>query len=175
MLGTKAAAHYQKILQPGEEFVVRVRFSEIFTTTPFAEFDATVELRKAEVFFSFQLLSFLPELLLTHHCSSRQITSTKPFKYEEDNYSLIITLTLFLKPPCISDELKLVQRQAFAGLLWSKQFYHYGVDLWLKGDPNPPYPPKERLTGRNSKWRHLYTTDVLSMPDKWEYPWFAAW
>ncbi len=69
----------------------------------------------------------------------------------------------------------MVQRQAFAGLLWSKQFYHYVVEEWLKGDPAMPPPPPERLLGRNRTWVHVYNDDVLSMPDKWEYPWFAAW
>jgi len=65
--------------------------------------------------------------------------------------------------------------QAYAGLLWSKQFYHYAVDQWLEGDPTQPAPPNERKTGRNRDWRHLYNRDVLSLPDTWEYPWFAAW
>jgi hypothetical protein len=60
-------------------------------------------------------------------------------------------------------------------LLWSKQFYHYDVREWLDGDPAFPPPPKERLSGRNSGWRHLYNSDIISMPDKWEYPWYAAW
>lgn len=77
--------------------------------------------------------------------------------------------------PKLSDDEKQVQRQALAGLLWSKQFYHYGVDLWLHGDPGTPAPPAARKQGRNSDWGHLYNLDVLSMPDKWEYPWFAAW
>ncbi|MDB5329883.1 MAG: uncharacterized protein JWP03_1034 [Phycisphaerales bacterium] len=68
-----------------------------------------------------------------------------------------------------------VARQAFAGLLWSKQFYHYVVADWLDGDPNQPKPPKVRKRGRNSDWRHVFARDVISMPDKWEYPWFAAW
>jgi hypothetical protein len=68
-----------------------------------------------------------------------------------------------------------VMRQAFAGLLWSKQFYHYVVRDWLKGDPNAPPPPPERKLGRNHEWTHLYNADVISMPDKWEYPWYAAW
>lgn len=75
----------------------------------------------------------------------------------------------------LSDDDKLVQRQAFAGVLMSKQFYHFGVDMWLRGDPGMPAPPKERLKGRNSSWRHLYNCDVISMPDNWEYPWYAAW
>src|SRR5246127_4740982 len=68
-----------------------------------------------------------------------------------------------------------VQRQAFAGLLWSKQFYHYDVNTWLNGDPAGPAPPSSRLRGRNREWGHLYNADVISMPDKWEYPWYAAW
>ena len=68
-----------------------------------------------------------------------------------------------------------IQRQAFAGLLWSKQFYYYIVPEWLKGDAAYPPPPDSRLQGRNHHWQHFYAKDVLSMPDKWEYPWFAAW
>ena len=77
--------------------------------------------------------------------------------------------------PGMSAELKAIQRQAFAGLLWSKQYYHYVVDEWLQGDPAFPPPPASRKRGRNARWRHLYAEDVLSMPDKWEYPWFAGW
>jgi hypothetical protein len=68
-----------------------------------------------------------------------------------------------------------VARQAYAGLLWTKQFYHYVVKDWLSGDPAQPAPPAERLTGRNADWRHVHARDVMSVPDKWEYPWFAAW
>jgi len=70
---------------------------------------------------------------------------------------------------------RLVQRQALAGMIWTKQFYHYDVTDWLKGDPTQPPPPAERRQGRNADWRHVNTADILSMPDKWEYPWFAAW
>ncbi|HEV2695271.1 MAG TPA: glucosidase [Verrucomicrobiae bacterium] len=76
----------------------------------------------------------------------------------------------------ISDaDTKLVQRQAFAGMIWSKQFFRYDVPLWLDGDPTQPPPPPGRKHGRNADWKHLNTADVISMPDKWEYPWFAAW
>jgi len=68
-----------------------------------------------------------------------------------------------------------VMRQAFAGLLWSKQFYHYVVRDWLNGDPAGPPPPASRKLGRNREWMHLFNADVISMPDKWEYPWYAAW
>ena len=78
-------------------------------------------------------------------------------------------------PPDVSEDAANVQRQAFAGMLWSKQFYFYDVKIWLEGDPTQPPPPRERLHGRNHEWTHLYNADIISMPDKWEYPWYAAW
>ncbi len=75
----------------------------------------------------------------------------------------------------LSPDEQLVQRQAFAGLLWSKQLYHSDVAEWLEGDPGQPAPPARRRQGRNHDWGHLNTHDILSMPDTWEYPWFAAW
>jgi len=70
---------------------------------------------------------------------------------------------------------KMVQRQAWAGMLWSKQYYNYNVKRWLDGDPNEPAPPANRKRSRNSHWKHFVAEDIISMPDKWEYPWFAAW
>jgi hypothetical protein len=78
-------------------------------------------------------------------------------------------------PENLSDAEKLISRQAYAGLLWSKQFYNYIVEHWTDGDPAQPKPPRSREQSRNQDWPHLYSRDVLSMPDKWEYPWFAAW
>jgi hypothetical protein len=78
-------------------------------------------------------------------------------------------------PSALSDEERRVERQAYAGLLWSKQFYHYVVKDWLNGDPGQPSPPAERKEGRNHDWGHVFSRDVISMPDTWEYPWFAAW
>jgi hypothetical protein len=75
----------------------------------------------------------------------------------------------------LPEDAALVVRQADAGLLWSKQFYNYVVRDWLEGDPSSPPPPKQRRRGRNRAWGHLYNRDVISMPDKWEYPWYAAW
>jgi hypothetical protein len=80
-----------------------------------------------------------------------------------------------LQKEITDDDIKLVQRQALAGMLWSKQFYYFDVPKWLKGDPKMPEPPEERLNGRNSGWIHLNNADIISMPDKWEYPWYAAW
>src|SRR5262245_45564785 len=78
-------------------------------------------------------------------------------------------------PEQLSTDARQVMRQAFGGLLWSKQFYHYVVSEWLEGDDGQPLPPTERRKGRNCEWTHLYNADVISMPDKWEYPWYAAW
>ncbi len=133
--GTKAAAHFSRIVEPGETFVVRVRCSPKNEELPFRDFDDVVERRisEADAFYG----------------------STAPSGLDDDE--------------------RAVQRAAFAGLLWSKQFYHYSVDLWLRGDPAGPTPPPERSAGRNADWSHLYNLDVISMPDKWEYPWYAAW
>ena len=78
-------------------------------------------------------------------------------------------------PPSLTSDSKKVMRQAMAGMLWSKQFYHYVVKDWLDGDPAGPPPPSERKIGRNHEWTHMHNGDVISMPDKWEYPWYAAW
>jgi hypothetical protein len=78
-------------------------------------------------------------------------------------------------PAAATDDERRVIRQGYAGLLWTKQFFHYVVDHWLVGDPAQPQPPASRLSGRNSEWAHVYNRDVISMPDKWEYPWYAAW
>ncbi len=79
-----------------------------------------------------------------------------------------------LSPASDTPEARQVMRQAFAGLLWSKQFYHYVVKDWMAGDPRQPSPPAD-WRARNAEWSHLYAADVISMPDKWEYPWYAAW
>jgi hypothetical protein len=88
---------------------------------------------------------------------------------EADEFYLRVT------PFPLSDDMRNVQRQAFAGMLWNKQYYRYMVERWLNGDKAGPVPPEERKKGRNHDWRHFAAGDILSMPDKWEYPWFAAW
>jgi Glycosyl hydrolase family 63 C-terminal domain len=80
-----------------------------------------------------------------------------------------------LLPKLAAEPERRIARQAYAGLLWTKQFYYYSVHDWLEGDPAQPRPPASRWHGRNHDWRHLYNRDVISMPDKWEYPWYAAW
>lgn len=90
-------------------------------------------------------------------------------KTEADTFYRRIT------PSQLPDDMRNIQRQAFAGLLWNKQCYHYNVQKWLDGDPAEPTPPEERKNGRNSDWRTLDAFEIFSMPDKWEFPWFAAW
>ena len=80
-----------------------------------------------------------------------------------------------LQPDTLADDARMVQRQAFAGMLWSKQYYGFDVGIWLNGDPAQPPPPPERKHGRNQEWMHFNSADIISMPDTWEYPWFAAW
>jgi len=80
-----------------------------------------------------------------------------------------------LQSDILDEDARNVQRQAFAGMIWSKQFFYYDVPEWINGDPNQPAPPRQRVHGRNSEWAHLNNADVISMPDKWEYPWYAAW
>ena len=90
-------------------------------------------------------------------------------KQEADEFYQRVT------PFSISEEERNIQRQAFAGMLWNKQYYYYSIEEWLKGDPNAPTPPPERKKGRNHQWIHLDNAEIISMPDKWEYPWYAAW
>ena len=100
---------------------------------------------------------------------ARARTASRRRRAEADEFYAELT------PAGASPDEALVMRQAFAGLLWSKQFYYYDVTRWLEGDPAQPRPPDSRLDGRNARWRTFSAFDILSMPDKWEYPWFAAW
>jgi hypothetical protein len=153
--GTKCAPHHALTLAPGEERVLRLRLyaeaekpAEVFGENFAAAFAA----RRAEA-------DEFYDLLLT---SKPRPETRVPFAVRQPT-------------PAANAEARRVARQAYAGLLWSKQFYHYIVKDWLAGDPDQPKPPASRLQGRNHDWPHLYARDVLSMPDKWEYPWFAAW
>ena len=135
-VGTKAAAHYSRVIGAGETQTIRLRLSDQMNggSLAAAEFTQIFALRQQEADAFYQ-----------------RVTAS-----------------------ALTPEMRSVQRQALAGMLWSKQFYHYVMEEWLQGDPTASAPP-ERLQGRNHDWFHLYTDDILSMPDKWEYPWFAAW
>jgi hypothetical protein len=143
--GTKAAAWYQRTLAPGEEWAVRLR--------------------------------------LTHKEHEEQggenAVPSAPFAPFHSLFSIreaeADAFYAALQPAALSDDDRSIQRQAFAGMLWSKQFYYYDVEEWLRGDPAQPPPPPERRNGRNREWGHFNSADILSMPDTWEYPWFAAW
>lgn len=80
-----------------------------------------------------------------------------------------------LSPLPMTDDLRNIQRQAFSGMMWCKQYYQFIWDQWANGDPAQPPPPPERKAIRNAQWKHLHIDDILSMPDSWEYPFFAAW
>ncbi len=148
--GTKAAANYRVSVPAQSEISVRLRLSD--REFSYKEAKAAKERSKGaeKAFEAFDDIRL-----------SRK-------KEADEFYAGII-------PADLSDDAKNVQRQAFAGMLWSKQFYHYVVKVWLAGDDGLPTPPDSRKDGRNSDWPHLYNADIISMPDKWEYPWYAAW
>jgi hypothetical protein len=133
--GTKAAFHFNKIIDPGKSETFRLRMRMESTEKPFDDFDQIFAKRieEADAFYA-DMQTNLP-----------------------------------------NDELKSIQRQAYAGMIWCKQFYYYDIEHWLTGDPAGPPPPPQRKKGRNHEWRHLNNADIISMPDSWEYPWFAAW
>ena len=137
--GTKAAAHYNTTVLPGQSVIFHLRLAAAFEQhlleAPFADFDAIFEHRIDEA---------------------------------NEFYSVVL-------PEKMPDDEKAIARQAYAGMLWTKQYYHYVVSDWLEGDPAEPPPPAEREQGRNHEWTHVFTRDVISMPDKWEFPWFASW
>lgn len=145
--GTKVAACYSISLQPGASFSVRLRLTD-----------------RSPVDQSGRKPISAPDVF------GAQFEATFADRIKEANefYSERAAENM-------SEDARQAQRQAFAGLLWGKQSYHYDVKNWLDGDPTQPTPPPERLTGRNHQWTHVYNADVISMPDKWEYPWYASW
>jgi len=155
-VGTKAAAHYKFTIQPGKAQMVRLRLVKIDNPTTTAEAGPTQPARSRELASPEEIFRDFDRVL------ERRKAEANDFFAE-------------LAPAGLSEEHAAIQRQAFAGLIWNKQFYHYIVEQWLDGDPAQPPPPPERQSGRNSGWRHVYNDAVMSMPDKWEYPWYASW
>lgn len=148
--GTKAAAHHVLHLPAGGEATLRLRFRPADATSdPFADHDAIFARRLAETDAFYHAVRGAP----ADH--PRGAPADPPSPAELDA--------------------RLVQRQAFAGMIWSRQYYGFDVRRWLEGDPAGPPPPPERRQGRNREWTHLVNADIVSMPDKWEYPWYASW
>jgi len=148
--GTKASALYRKQIGPGEETIIRLRLTDeehtvVRHSTPAIALAGVQAFGKA-----------FDEIV------AKRVAEADEF------YALRIG-------QASNPDAAEVQRQAFAGLLWSKQFYHYDVRAWIEGDPSGPAPAAQRRRGRNQDWSHLYNEDVISMPDKWEYPWYASW
>jgi len=148
-VGTKAAAHYKFMIPPGKHVSIRLRLTRV-GDPPSRGYGAVSKKSGNDPFANFDDV----------------------FKKRRDEADEFYAQ---LAPPSLSEEHRAIQRQALAGMLWSKQFYHYIVEQWLDGDPVQPPPPPERKQGRNRGWRHLYNDRVMSMPDKWEYPWYASW
>jgi hypothetical protein len=148
--GTKAAAVYHQQIAPGSHRVIRLRLTDEEPTVVRRSAPA-IALGRAQPFGK-----AFDDLL-----SKRRAEADEFYARRTGQAS--------------SEDAAAVQRQAFAGLLWSKQFYHYDLSTWIEGDPSSPPAPVERKHGRNHEWNHLYNEDVISMPDKWEYPWYAAW
>ncbi len=144
--GTKAAAHYVLELQPNESKSIYLRLKSEPPAVAGGQIRDEGRGMRDE---------------------SEQIFQSRI--NEADEFYASIT------PENLSTDEKLVMRQSLAGMLWGKQFYHYVVKDWLEGDAAFSKPPSERNSGRNAEWTHLYNDDVISMPDKWEYPWYAAW
>ncbi|BDD04210.1 MGH1-like glycoside hydrolase domain-containing protein [Aureibacter tunicatorum] len=110
---------------------------------------------------------------------SKKRSNDNPFKHLEtvfkDRISEKANFYSSISPDACNKDIKMIQEQAYSGMLWSKQFYHIDMEIWLNGDKGQPQPPNNRLNGRNKNWRTLNNEDIVSMPDKWEYPWYAAW
>ncbi len=153
-MGTKAAAHYQMQLAPGESQIVRLRLHKVVAggDDPGSREAASLD----------RPGSAIPATTGFDAIFDQRRTEADQF-YRT------------LAPGSLSEEHCAIQRQALAGMLWTKQFYYYVVEEWLEGDPAQPPPPNERKSGRNWEWGHLYNERVMSMPDTWEYPWYAAW
>jgi len=160
--GTKCAAHYRARIAPGASVTLRLRLTNNDPHTDGLQAPAQIGASSVNA------------------DPARHAQTANPFGEEfEKTFDLrreeADQFYSHRFPQERSGDARNVLRQALAGMLWSKQCYHYDVRTWLEGDPGQPPPPPERKKGRNHDWTHLYNADVLSLPDKWEYPWYAAW
>jgi Glycosyl hydrolase family 63 C-terminal domain len=164
LMGTKVAAYYPLHLEAGASATVKLRLTDI---EPLAGLDT--DSPRSGIITSPAHAERAEGVPGTDDFAAGfdALFATRQAQAEEFYQSRI--------PKNLSADAKAVMRQSFAGIFWSKQFYHYDVRTWLEGDPAGPEPPVERWRGRNKDWMHLYNEDIVSMPDKWEYPWYAAW
>src|SRR2546421_702783 len=144
--GTKVAAHYRVKVKPGESQMIRLRLSDRAPAAPV----------RANGHTAAPFGSGFDTVLQTRHQEA------------DEFYGTVI-------PRSLNADQANVMRQALAGMLWSKQFYHYDVDKWLEERGSDPFKATRKQSPRNDHWHHMYNGDVISMPDKWEYPWYAAW
>jgi hypothetical protein len=161
--GTKMAAYYPLTLGPGDSTTLKLRLTDVEPLGSLSPEPHKVDITRAG-----------------HADRNEDVPAANDFgagfdrlfdlrqKEADDFYASRV-------PKDISEDARSVMRQALSGMMWSKQFYHYDVVAWLTGDPSQPPPPEQRWNGRNKEWTHLYNDDIVSMPDKWEYPWYAAW
>jgi hypothetical protein len=177
-IGTKAAAHYKFTIPPNESRTIRLRLRKFDNPGSAHGSRATVgaaptgshdELVRGEALRTARKARPVPGEESPHEAFSDFDKILAKRKTEADDFYDS------LAPANLTVEHRAIQRQAFAGLLWTKQFYYYIVEEWLAGDPASPPPPASRWSGRNSDWRHLYNERVMSMPDSWEFPWYASW
>jgi hypothetical protein len=173
-IGTKAAAHHAITIAPGATETIRLRLARVEQARMQA-----VELRYPTVHGRHPDVEGADEPSngnatngVTHHDDSDAFADFDDVlaarRTDADDFYAAI------HPAALSEDERRVQRQALAGLIWSKQYYYFEVGDWLDGDPAQPAPPEERKGGRNHEWTHVNAGDIMSMPDTWEYPWFAA-
>ena len=162
--GTKMAAHYAFRLAAGESAVLKLRLTDL---NPLGGLDPDAPLLGTALPPGPNERPVLVPPTNDFGAGYEQVFQVRMREVDEFYDSRI--------PKNLSPDARMVMRQAYGGMLWCKQFYHYDVGTWLEGDPAGPTPPASRWQGRNKDWTHLYTDDILSMPDTWEYPWFAAW
>jgi hypothetical protein len=168
--GTKAAAHYRFVIGPNDSRTIRLRLRKIDNYP--SPGDSVVPLSQTH---SSALTGASPPSLP----AGERVKGARPF----DDFDEIFSARQAeanefydtTAPVNLGSEYRAIQRQALAGLLWTKQFYYYVVEEWLTGDPAHPTPPESRWGGRNFDWQHLYNERVMSMPDSWEFPWYASW
>ena len=181
--GTKAAAHYHIALPSGGTQTIRLRLSAnpAAPTAPTSVTSATAITPISGATAPQPAGSNEPPVEQADTAAAAGSSTTPPDPFTDFDAVFMLrqreadAFYAALLPHNADAELQRVFRQALAGLLWCKQFYHYQVRAWLNGDPGQPAPPPERKRGRNREWTNLYNERVMSMPDSWEYPWYAAW